>query len=161
MRLYIFFLIIFLFGLIGFEIKKRYIEQKNTLIFLKSFIEYLKINISLYKSNIQEIINNYIIMQNNKNAKYTNLFLKNNNLNAINIKNIKSNIYNKDLKIILETYFLNLGKENIDGEMKKTESILKVLDDMILKTNEEIKLKGDLYFKILLSIGLVLVIILW
>ncbi len=161
MRLYIFFLIIFLFGLIGFEIKKRYIEQKNTLIFLKSFIEYLKINISLYKSNIQEIINNYIIMQNNKNAKYTNLFLKNNNLNAINIKNIKSNIYNKDLKIILETYFLNLGKENIDGEMKKSESILKVLDDMILKTNEEIKLKGDLYFKILLSIGLVLVIILW
>ena len=161
MRVYIFFLIIFLFGLIGFEIKKRYIDQKNTLLFLKSFIEYIKMNISLYRLNIQEIINNYIIIQNNKNAKYVNLFPKNNNFNAINMKNIKNNILNKDLKLLIETYFFNLGKEDSCGEIKKAEQILMILDKMISKTNEEVKLKGDLYFKILLSIGIVMVIVLW
>jgi hypothetical protein len=100
-------------------------------------------------------------MQNNKNAKYVNLFLKNNNLTQINIKNIRNNILCKDLKFIIESYFLNLGKENIDGENKKAELVINILNEKIHKSNEEIKLKGDLSFKIILSLGIVLVIILW
>lgn len=161
MRIYILVLIVIIFGLLGFEIKRKYVEQKQMLLFLKTFIEYLKLNITLYKSDISEIINNYIIMQNNKNAKYVNLFLKNNNLTQINIKNIKNNILCKDLKFIVESYFFNLGKENIDGENKKAELVINILNEKINKSNEEIKLKGDLSFKIILSLGIVLVIILW
>jgi hypothetical protein len=161
MRIYILVLIVIIFGLLGFEIKRKYVEQKQILLFLKTFIEYLKLNITLYKSDISEIINNYIIMQNNKNAKYVNLFLKNNNLTQINIKNIRNNILCKDLKFIIESYFFNLGKENIDGENKKAELVINILNEKINKSNEEIKLKGDLSFKIILSLGIVLVIILW
>ena len=44
MRIYLLILIIVVFGVFGYEVKRKYIEQKNVLIFLKSFIEYLRIN---------------------------------------------------------------------------------------------------------------------
>lgn len=161
MRVYVYFLIIIIFGLIGYEIKRKYIEQKNILLFFKSFIEYLKLNITIYKSNVDEIINNYKIMQNNKNAKYVNLFLKNDNLKANIIKNINNYFSDKDIKILIETYFFNLGKEDIDGESKKAEVILKAINDSLAKINKEIKTKGDLYFKLMLTLGVVMVVLLW
>ena len=161
MRVYVYFFIIIIFGLIGYEIKRKYIEQKNILLFFKSLIEYLKLNITLYKSNVDEIINNYKIMQNNKNAKYVNLFLKNNNLNANIIKNINNYFNDKDIKILIETYFFNLGKEDIVGENKKAEVILKSINDSLAKINKEIKTKGDLYFKLMLALGVVMVVLLW
>ena len=161
MRVYVYFFIIIIFGLIGYEIKRKYIEQKNILLFFKSFIEYLKLNITIYKSNVDEIINNYKIMQNNKNAKYVNLFLKNDNLNANIVKNANNCFNDKDIKILIETYFFNLGKEDIVGENKKAEVILKSINDSLAKINKEIKTKGDLYFKLMLALGVVMVVLLW
>ena len=161
MRVYVYFFIIIIFGLIGYEIKRKYIEQKNILLFFKSLIEYLKLNITLYKSNVDEIINNYKIMQNNKNAKYVNLFLKNNNFNANIIKNSNNCFNDKDTKNLIETYFFNLGKEDIVGENKKAEVILKSINDSLAKINKEIKTKGDLYFKLMLALGVVMVVLLW
>lgn len=161
MRVYVYFFIIIIFGLIGYEIKRKYIEQKNILLFFKSLIEYLKLNITLYKSNVDEIINNYKIMQNNKNAKYVNLFLKNNNFNANIIKNSNNCFNDKDTKNLIETYFFNLGKEDIVGENKKAEVILKSINDSLAKINKEIKTKGDLYFKLMLALGVVMVVFLW
>ena len=83
MRLLIFSLIIMFSGLIGYEIKKRYLEQKRFLIYLRSFLDYFQLNISIYKNNISEIINNYLIQQNNKNAKYDKIFLKKHKIYSI------------------------------------------------------------------------------
>jgi len=161
MRVYVYFFIIIIFGLIGYEIKRKYIEQKNILLFFKSLIEYLKLNITLYKSNVDEIINNYKIMQNNKNAKYINLFLKNDNLKANIVKNINNYFDDKDIKVLIEIYFFNLGKEDIVGENKKAEVILKSIDESLKRINKEIKTKGDLYFKLMLALGVVMVVLLW
>lgn len=161
MKLFVFVLIIFIFGVIGYEIKKKYIEQKNCLIFFKELFEYIHLNISIYKNNVVEIINNYLIMQKNKNAKYINIFPKNNKIIEINQKNLNNIIFDNDLTNIIKTYFDNLGKTNIDGECEKLKAILDVINGYILKTNTDIKSKGDLYFKIILAIGIVIVIILW
>jgi len=161
MRVYVYFFIIIIFGLIGYEIKRKYIEQKNILLFFKSLIEYLKLNITLYKSNVDEIIKNYKIMQNNKNAKYINLFLKNDNLKANIVKNINNYFDDKDIKVLIEIYFFNLGKEDIVGENKKAEVILKSIDESLKRINKEIKTKGDLYFKLMLALGVVMVVLLW
>ena len=46
-------------------------------------------------------------------------------------------------------------------ENEKLDSFLKILSNYIEKTNLEIKTKGDLLFKIFISLGLVLAIVLW
>ncbi len=161
MKIVVFVVIIILFGLIGFEIKRKYIEQKNLLFFLRSFIDYLNINILLYKNDISEIINNYLIRQNNKNAKYNHLFQKNNILTQFNEKLIHDYIFDYDMKLSLIGYFNNLGNSDIENECAKAKSILVQIDNVIEKTNEDIKQRGDLWFKIWLALGVVVVIVLW
>lgn len=161
MRLVVFVTIILLFGFIGYEIKRKYIEQKEFLKFFKSFLDYFYLNISIYKNNISEIINNYLIQQNNKNAKYVKIFQKNNNLYEINKKIINDYIYSDELKLILDSYLNGIGKSDIKSECEKTKAVLKSVDIHLEKTTEDIKSKGDLYFKICLVIGVVVVIVLW
>lgn len=161
MRLIVFVFIIFLAGMIGMELKRKYDEQRNFLIYLKCFLEYLALNISIYKTNLNEIIINYLIQQNNKNAKYDKIFCKNNNLYQINKEIIGRYVYEKDLKALLELYFSNIGKSDIQSESLKLKSIKLTIDNGILKTSDEIKLNGNLLFKICIALGVVIVIILW
>jgi len=161
MRLLIFGLIIIFSGLVGFEIKKRYIEQKRFLNYIRNFLEYFQLNISIYKNNINEIINNHLIQQNNKNAKYSKIFLKKHNLYSFNMENINQYIYNTDLKTSFKLFIDNIGKLDEFGEKEKIINIKNLIDAEINKTTEEIKNKGDLYFKLCLAIGVVLVLIIW
>lgn len=161
MKLILLIVIIFVFGLIGYLVKCKYIDQKEMLIFLEDFIIYLKTNISIYKNNIEEIVNSYKINLNGKNAKFCNFFLKNNNLTTFNEKLITNRIYNKNLQNYLIIYFFRLGKETVDYEIQNANKILELIKTNISVTEEEIRLKGDLYFKIWLSIGIAVSIILW
>ena len=63
MRLCIFASIIFLSGLVGFEFKKKYVEQRNFLEYLREFLDYVVLNISVYKNDMSEIINNYLMLK--------------------------------------------------------------------------------------------------
>lgn len=161
MKKIIYILIIFFSGVIGFEIKRKYVEQRNLLVFLKSLFEYMLLNISFYRNNTHEIINNYLIMQKNKNAKYAKLFKKNDNFIVFNKEYFKNYNYKKELNEPIISYFNNLGIANIDLECANLKKMISYTDDNILKLNEEIKVKGDLYFKISLALGIVLVIMLW
>ena len=161
MRIFILVFIAIIFGIVGYEIKRKYIEQKNMIQFMKSFVEFLHINISVYKNDIQEIINNYIIQQNNKNAKYVNVFQKNNNFSAINVKILEKYILKEDLKYIIISYFQNLGMADIDCECEKSKKLLMKLDGFLTEANDDIKLKGDLYFKLTLAIGVAFIVVLW
>ena len=161
MKLFLLSLILFMFGYIGFEVKRKFIKQRDFLLFIDSFLNYLYLNISIYKNNIDEIINNYLIQQNNKNAKYVNFLLKNDNLERFDKKFYDTLIYNDDIKYQLETYFSNLGKSSVESECENVKSLISLVKNEIRKTNDDIKQKGDLYFKIWLAIGVVVDIILW
>ena len=161
MKFVIFGIIVILAGLIGFEIKRKYVEQKDFLEFLISFLNYSHMSISVYKTNIDEIINNYLIQQKNKNAKYTNIFTKCTKNYTINQQKIEKYIYDNELGLRLTAFFEMFGKMNLEEECVNIKSILKIIEVYSKKTTEEIKTKGDLYFKISLIIGVVVVILLW
>ena len=103
----------------------------------------------------------YLIQQNNKNAKLVNNFLKNNNLSVFDTKNTELNLYNENAKLAIKTYFDNLGKGDLKSECDNCKSLLSQLEIWIKETEVDLKIKGDLLFKIMLAIGVVVVIILW
>lgn len=150
-----------MFGYIGFEIKRKFIKQKDFLLFIESFLNYLYLNISIYKNNLDEIINNYLIQQNNKNAKYVDFLLKNNNLKRFDEKFYETLIYKEEIKYQLNAYFFKLGKGSVESECENAKGMISFIKNEIAKTNDDIKQKGDLYFKIWLAIGVVVDIILW
>lgn len=161
MKLFLEILVVILFGLVGFSVKYKYIAQKEFLLFIKNFIEFLEINISICKDNINEIINSYLIQQNNKNAKFVNFFRKNDILSQFDEKIIQDQVYDVNLKNYLIAYFLNIGKSNQETEIQNAKHILRLIESGIDKTNEEIKTKGDLYFKIWLAIGIAAGVVIW
>lgn len=161
MKVVLLLVIIFVFALIGFQVKCKYIYQKEMLNYIKSFVEFYELNISIFNNNIVEIINNYIIQQNNKNAKFDKIFLKNNNLYRFNEKLCEIYIYDKDINFAVKSYFDNIGNSNKESECEKNKQFLKLLNSWINKTNEEIKQKGDLQFKLWLAVGVVISIVLW
>lgn len=161
MKIFLLSLVLLMFGYIGFEIKRKFIKQKDFLLFIESFLNYLYLNISIYKNNLDEIINNYLIQQNNKNAKFVSFLLKNNNLKRFDEKFHETLIYKEEIKYQLNAYFSNLGKSSVESECENTKGMISFVKNEIAKTNDDIKQKGDLYFKIWLAIGVVVDIILW
>ena len=153
--------VILLFGLIGFFYKQKFKEELFMYCYIKKFNKYYQSNITLFKNNIVEIINKYIIMQNNKNANYNKIFIKNNNIFSINKEFLDKYILNKLDSDLIINYFNNLGKYEYNYEIKKLEEFDEFLNLKIKNIEDDIKNKGDLYFKILLAIGAVVAILIW
>lgn len=154
-------LILLICSLIGYQEKNKYKKQKEFLVYLNNFIEYLYLNIVFYKNNVSEIINNYLIQQNNKNANFTKIFQKKHNINSFNIEILDKYIYNKDMCLTIREFINNLGKSDLIHEQEKINEFKNYLKRCIDEVNLEIKNKGDLYFKVWLGIGLVIDIVLW
>ena len=153
--------VVLCFSCIGYLFKQKYKNQKIFLEEIKDFLEYFKANMSVLDSNVIEIINSYKIIQNNKNAKCFNLFQNNENLVEFSANTLEKHIYNEKIIQILKNYFEDFGSKTHDFELEKLNNILGFLGDEIQKTEEEIKSKGDIWFKILIAVGLVFAIVLW
>lgn len=153
--------IIFCFGFYGYANKIKYVKQKEFLIFIRNFLEYLYLNISIYKNNLTEIINSYKIQQINKNAKFDDFFQNNDNFSKFNEKIINKYIYDSLSLTILKELFLDLGKANKEIECEKIKNVVKFLEKEIEETEVDVKVKGDFSFKILLCLGLLISIIIW
>lgn len=161
MKIVIVILIIILFWIIGFYIKYKYKSEYSFLIYLKNFYQYYISNVTLFKNNIVEVINNYIITHKNKNAKYNNIFIKNGNIYGFNIEILKYYILKKtDIDIIYNS-LNNLGKSDYYFEKECIKECLLFLDKKLNESELNLKNKGELYFKLLLSIGVILAIIIW
>lgn len=154
-------LIIILFGCIGYFYRNKLINKHLFLKYISSFYEYYLSNVILFQNSLVEIIDNYIIMHKNKNANYNKLFLKNNNIYVYNREFLESEINNKEETNIIYTYLSGLGKNNFELEKDKIISVKNYLDEKVKKVETEIKTKGELYFKIMLSIGAIISILIW
>lgn len=161
MKYIILFLILIICGLVGLSVKNKYKRQKEMLEFLSMFLDYLYLNISLYKNNINEIINNYKIQQKNKNAKFVKLFQNFNIFQPVNEDFLKLHIYNEECFAAIKLFFDTLGTGTKEDECEKIKQLNLGLKSYILKTNDDIKNKGDLSFKIILAIGVMIDIVLW
>ena len=161
MRFFCLIAIFFISALIGYLIKKKYVRQFDILNELNNFIDYLYPNVSIYKNNLQEIINCYLIQQNNKNAKSGKMFLKNNTLYCFDIKKIKYEICDTNTINGIELFLNNIGKMDLVNECNKIKEFKTVLNEYIVNAKKELNEKGDLYFKISISIGLILSVVLW
>lgn len=161
MKNFIIAFVVFCFCCIGYLFKQKFKNQKKCLEQIKDFLEYFKANMSVLKNDVVEIINCYKMIQNNKNAKEFNLFQNNENLVKFNAKIVERYIYDEKLNSILRNYFDDFGMRTHEFEREKLDEFLILIDNFIQNTNDEIKSKGDLWFKILIAIGLVLAIVLW
>ena len=161
MKIILIVLVVFAFGLIGYLIRQRYENECLFLKYIEDFVNFYYSNIALFKNSAVEIINNYIIMQENKNANYNNLFLKNNNLYSINDKILKKYILSIEDISIINQYLTAIGNNDYEYEIEKTKAFLDYLKRKKEESVRNLKNKGVLYFKILLSIGAVLAILIW
>ena len=161
MKKFILVFIVFCFSYIGYLVKQKFKTQRKFLEQLKDFLEYFKSNVTVLKNDVVEIIHSYKMIQKNKNAKDFDLFQNNENLFKFSAKTLKKNIFNENTVIVIENYFNDFGSKPHEFEMEKLDNILKFIDCSIQKTDEEIKSKGDIWFKILIAFGLVFAIVLW
>ena len=161
MKKFVIVFVVFCFCYIGYLVKQKFKNQRNCLEQIKNFLDYFKANMSVLKSDVVEIINDYKFIQNNKNAKEFHLFQNNENLVEFNSKLLERYIYDENLSSVLAKYFDDFGMRTHEFEREKLDDFLPFIDLCIQNTNEEIKSKGDLWFKILIAVGLVLAIVLW
>ncbi len=153
--------IIFIFGIVGYLYKNKFIKQLSILKTLKNYLLYFKDNLVLFKNNLEEINFNYIITHKNKNAKYCLLKLNYRKKYVIDLKILQNNIFNKELFLIMEKYFAVQGGSEYIHEEKRLDEFLKTIEREIKHTEDDVKMKGDLIFKLMLAIGAVVSILLW
>ncbi len=161
MKLAFIILIVICFGIVGFMYKKSLERQWLFLKYIKKFHDFYSSNITLFKNNIVEIIDNYIIMHKNKNANFSKIFLKNNNLYQFDNKFLQIYTRNNDVCLIIENYLKSLGKNEYYFEKEKIYEFSSFINNKIDESYLNLKNKGDLYFKLMLAIGAVIGIILW
>lgn len=147
--------------LIGYSYKQRFVKEGELLLLIKDYLNYLKTNIVIFKNNIIDINNQYIIMHKNKNANNTKIYLKNNNYIIFNIEKIKNIITNNDVQDVVVNYLEMLGRCEYELERERLNLFLNYIDDELKNNKNNQKEKGNLYFKISLSIGMVLSILVW
>lgn len=159
---YIFLILVFIIcGLIGFYFKNKYKNQYKFLLYINKFLDYLELNVMVYKNNLYEIINNYIIHKNNKNSEYNKIFQISKNTLLINSNLIESCLFDKSILSVVINFFNEMGKGDIENEIKKIKEFKKFISKQIDILKIECSTKGDLYFKFWIGIGVLMSILLW
>lgn len=161
MKKFIVVFLVLMFCYIGYLIKEKYKNQKIILEEIKNFVEFFRSNIMVLKTSVLDIVYSYKNIQNNKNALSFKMFQNNENLFKFNENFANRYIYDEKLMVYIRNYFEDFGLKTHCYELEKTDNFLLLLNDSIQKTTEEIKMKGDLWFKLFVAIGLVIAIVIW
>lgn len=153
--------ILTMFFLIGYFYKQKVKNNYQFLVYLKNYVLFLKSNISLYKVNMVKITDDFLKLQNEKNAKYNKIFVKNGEIYSVLPENVEYFVQNKEDSLIINSFFEKLGKNDYEYENHKIDKFLIYLDERQKIYFSDIKIKGDLTLKILIAVGLVISILVW
>lgn len=159
MKMFCVLLVMIVFSYCAYVYKNKFKIKTKILSELIEYIEYYNINISFYKDDIKKINSDYNITQNNKNAKNT-VFIQNNNIKQLNNVVLLKYFNNNEISIISQ-YFSVMGLYNVDIEKEKSNTVIKYLSELKNKTQEDLKTKGEMWFRIILIIGVMISIIMW
>lgn len=143
---------------VGYSYKNIIKKRAELYLYLKELNSNLKSNINLFKTNIVEIIDNFLGL---KTAKFNEIFIKNNQIYSISSEKLKKYLDNEQEITTILNYFNSIGSSDYDYELKRFNEFGNYFDDKIAEHSDEIKNKGELFFKIALSVGAVIAILIW
>lgn len=149
------------FGIVGYLYRQNFKNRLSILKTLLDFVENYDSKLTLFKSNMHEIINDYVIMQKNKNANNFNLFQNINNIYYFNKKYFEKQIQSLDAVSIVSRYFDEMGKGEYEFEKEKNKNFKEYLKLSISKAEGDLNKKGNLGFKLFLLIGATVGILVW
>lgn len=161
MKILLCIIIIFSCGVIGYYYKQKYVVRFELICYIKEFLSYYNSNLCLFKINAIDIIDSFKSKCSNKYLKFNKVFYKNNNIYHINSSELERFIRDENLTNILNNFLINIGKNEYEFEREKNTKIDEFLELKLRSAESDIKQKGMLYFKIALSIGAVLAILIW
>ncbi len=159
MKIFLVLLTMLIFGTIAYKYKNKFKLKLNTILIIIDYINYYETNINFFRESLFNINSNYIIMQENKNAKNNIFKLKSNTL-LINYDYL-IRLFKSDEISIINKYFEEMGNREYNEEKIKNDNILKFLTSLKEKTKDDLKTNGEMWFKIILMIGVIVSIIIW
>ena len=146
---------------VGYLYKNRINNELNFLIYMKNFAEYLKSNINLFKNNIVQIIDEFLLINHTKNAKFNQIFEKNTEIYQFSKKNIEKMISNNQISFLVFNFLNTLGTNDYEFEGEKINDFINTLNTYIVSFTQMKKEKGELFFKLSLSVGAIISILVW
>lgn len=153
--------VFFLSTSVGLLYKQRLKNELNILLYLQNFEKFLSNNISLFKVNIVEIIDNYKNMQKEKTAKFSNLFVKNASVYAINEEILNKYILDKNKSKTIFNFLQLLGKSEYEFEIEKNKNFEKYIVAAVEESQKKLNNNGNMYFKLSMALGALLCILIW
>ena len=161
MKILLVILIMLLFFIFGYMYKQTIKSQYDFMVYLKNYSNFLSSNISLFKNNFVKITDDFLNLNSQKNAKFNKIFVKNGEIYSISQKNIDFFLKNEQDRQVVFSFLSTVGNNDYEYENNKINSFIIYLNEREKVYLDNIKLKGELTLKILISIGLVVSILVW
>ena len=161
MKIALVILIMMLSFLFGNSVADKYKNQYQFSVYLKNFATYFKSNLIMFKTDVVKIIDDYLMVEKNQQVKFNDIFIKENYIYKINETAINNYIIEKEDAFTIYTFLSFLGKNHYEFEDEKVNSFLNFLEIKQKDYLKNIKEKGVLSQKIILSIGLIISILIW
>lgn len=161
MKILLVILIMLLFFIFGYMYKQEVKSQYDFMVYLKNYSNFLSSNISLFKNNLVKITDDFLNLNSQKNAKFNKIFVKIGEIYSISQKNVDFFLKNEQDRQVVLSFLSTVGNNDYEYENNKINSFIIYLNEREKVYLDNIKLKGELTLKILISIGLVVSILVW
>ena len=161
MKILLVILIMLLFFIFGYMYKQEVKSQYDFMVYLKNYSNFLSSNISLFKNNLVKITDDFLNLNSQKNAKFNKIFVKIGEIYSISQKNVDFFLKNEQDRQVVLSFLSTVGNNDYEYEKNKINSFIIYLNEREKVYLDNIKLKGELTLKILISIGLVVSILVW
>ena len=154
---------IFFSGYVGLLIAKKYNNRVKFYENIIKFADFLLLNIYHLNENLKTIFSKYIEMGNDKNfqhyEKLKNVRGNDNDYNTlINQIVLQMNIKKSEISDIVD-FFKNLGKSNTESQIHLIEGYKSIFKNYYNQAVSDQKQKGSIAFKLSVSIGVVVCVL--